>query len=130
MPQTYTVGCIIVARPEWHHLVMQARRQNNAQGLAKPAGLPATGGYGVTHALRADGTTRSVLQYHSRGRSYQIGAWVTNAIPTPRRQYVRPLDTDGRIVRINAGTGIERRIIVRLDAAGLPVPVPLELSER
>lgn len=124
--QTYTVlDTIHTDTPAWLPILEQARSQMHSRNLPRPAGLPEDGNYGLTWMLRKDGSVRFALQYKMSLGVTKIGVWVQAGTPPKRRKTRGRLETEGRIIAINAGTPLERFVRVAIDSAGLPYPVPM-----
>jgi hypothetical protein len=118
-----------VLHPMWALTAVHVAKRGRAFGAPKPVGHK--GGLGVNYFPLADGRIRWRLVYAEpeTGKQTQVAKWTTDWLPDDRiTKQRKPVNTEGRIVTINAGVagGIARQVRVVIDALGLPVPVPLE----
>ena len=126
------------ARPEYLPIVEQVRAQLSAHNLPRPPGLEAERGGGTGYALQrhlcADGKVAFTLMFRcGDGHHVHIGSFIAQVDgPLPRAHRRRILQpgqtTDGKIITLACGRQV--RIVIEQEGrnAGLPLPVPVELS--
>ena len=102
-------------------LIEQAAARLSTRGLPKPPpGIAPRKGayYAATRTTRQDGTVRVYVKWYQPGwQTTVLGSYIL----TPQERV--PV---GRVIHLACG----RSVRVAVDAAGLPVPVPVELSGR
>ena len=127
------------ARPEYAPIVEQVRAQLTARNLPRPPGLENERGGGTGYALQrhrlVNGEVAFTLMFRrGDGSSVHIGSFIAVQVDGPlprerRRRILQPgQSTDGKIITLTCGRQI--RVVIEKEGryAGLPLPVPVELS--
>jgi len=127
------------ARPEDAPIVEQVRAQLTARNLPRPPGLENERGGGTGYALPrrccTDGSVAFTLMFRrGDGHNVHIGSFVVALAngPIRRERRARILQagqtTDGKIITLASGRQV--RVVIEKEGryAGLPLPVPVELS--
>lgn len=127
-------GDLQAERPEWEPLVRQAKKTLSTVGLGDPPGLSGGAVWMNHYMISSTGYVKWRLYYRSarRNNGIMIGTFITDYLPDPSyRQQTKPLETHGKTVTINQNakrpSPRARQVRVLIDAAGLPVPVPVEV---
>jgi hypothetical protein len=125
-------------RPEYAPIVEQVRAQLNARNLPRPPGLENERGGGTGYALQrhrcANGVAFTLMFRCGDGHNVHIGSFVVALAngPIRRERRARILQagqtTDGKIITLASGRQV--RVVIEKEGryAGLPLPVPVELS--
>lgn len=117
----------------WRPIVEQVRRQLNAKGLPRPAGMEhergSSSGYALQRTRLANGRVSCYLYFYRHDRScVHIGSFVVDAerwqgkAPAPRKRRRSPgMPMAGKVISLACG----RSVRVEVDEMGLPYPVPV-----
>lgn len=120
-----------VKHPMWIPTAVFAAKRGSSIGAPRPDGI--NGSFNCQWFVLVDGRVRWQLVYHDKtaGKNTQVAKWVTDWLPDNRiTKHHKPCTTAGRVVTIQTGArgDIARQVRVVIDALGLPVPVPVEVT--
>lgn len=127
------------ARPEYAPILEQVRAQLTARNLPRPPGLEnergGKAGYALQRHRLAGGSVAFTLMFRcGDGHHVHIGSFIAVQAngPLPRERRRRILQagqtTDGKIITLASGRQI--RVVIEKEGryAGLPLPIPVEMS--